>query len=162
MISIIVEVDHRGWDKHLIGFRHAINTAMQFSTKKSPSFLNFGRHPRSVKSLRREVEAKPPLLDVKSEIWQDRVKRLDALRDLVLKYIDEAGEKRDLVYNKGRREVYNVGDQVMVRVYQLSNAGKGINAKLLQKYCGPHVIKWWSNGGHQRCTCPAQTIISPK
>lgn len=47
--------------------------------------------------------ASAPLLDLKPEIWQDRDRRLDVLRDLVLKYIYEVREKEERVYNKGRR-----------------------------------------------------------
>ncbi|CAB0028088.1 unnamed protein product [Trichogramma brassicae] len=36
-----------------------MNTAVQSSTRVSPAFLNYGRHPRPVKSLRREVEPRP-------------------------------------------------------------------------------------------------------
>ncbi|KAL7291585.1 hypothetical protein TKK_0014628 [Trichogramma kaykai] len=57
MISIFVKNDHWDWDLHVHEFRHAMNTAMQSSTKMSPAFLNYGRHPTPVKSLRREVES---------------------------------------------------------------------------------------------------------
>ena len=56
LISMYVKADHREWDVHIHEFRHALNTAMQSTTKVSPAFLNFGRHSRPVKSLRREVE----------------------------------------------------------------------------------------------------------
>ena len=58
MIAIFVKTDHRSWDKHLHELRHAINTAVQSSTKVSPAFLNYGRDPPPVKSFRREVEVK--------------------------------------------------------------------------------------------------------
>lgn len=59
-----------------------------------------------------------------------------------MKYIDEAGENQEKVYNNERREVvYNVAVRVMIRVHQLSNAVKGINAKLWQKWDKSHVIK---------------------
>ena len=56
MISTFVGADHRNWDTHIHEFRHAVNTATQASTKVSPAYLNFGRQPQPVKSLRREVE----------------------------------------------------------------------------------------------------------
>ena len=56
MIAMFVIENHRIWDQHLHEFRHALNTATQASTRVSPAYLNLGRHPRSVKSLRREVE----------------------------------------------------------------------------------------------------------
>ena len=60
MIATFVKTDHRSWDKHLHELRHAINTAVQSSTKVSLAFLNYGRDPPTVKSLRREVEVKGP------------------------------------------------------------------------------------------------------
>ena len=62
MIATFVDGYHRNWDAHLHEFRHAINTAMQSSLKTSPAFLNYGRHPSPVKSLRRELEKKEPIL----------------------------------------------------------------------------------------------------
>ncbi|KAL7293051.1 hypothetical protein TKK_0013495 [Trichogramma kaykai] len=64
MISIFVKNDHRDWDLHVHEFRHAMNTAVQSSTKMSPAFLNYGRHPTPVKSLRREVEPVKTDMDV--------------------------------------------------------------------------------------------------
>ena len=55
-ISMYVKADQREWDAHIHAFRHSLNTAMQSTTKVSPAFLNFRRHPRPVKILRREVE----------------------------------------------------------------------------------------------------------
>uniref|UniRef100_A0ABD2WA60 RNA-directed DNA polymerase n=1 Tax=Trichogramma kaykai TaxID=54128 RepID=A0ABD2WA60_9HYME len=56
MIASYVGADHQNWDKHLHEFRHAVNTAVQSTLKVSPAFLNMGRQPRLVKSLRKEVE----------------------------------------------------------------------------------------------------------
>ena len=56
MIATVVESDQRDWDKNLHAFRHATNTVIQATTRVSPAFLNFGRQPKPVKSLRREVE----------------------------------------------------------------------------------------------------------
>ena len=60
--------------------------------KVLPAFLIFGRHPRSVKSLRREVKTQLRGLElierIDPEVWQDRIKRLDALRDMMAKNIE--------------------------------------------------------------------------
>ena len=84
MIATFVKNDHRNWDQHLHELRHAINTAVQSSTRVSPAFLNFGRHPVPTKSLRRMVETKGPKTRLSAEVWAGRVKRLDALRDKVM------------------------------------------------------------------------------
>ena len=141
MIASFVDGNHRQWDEHLHELRHAIISAVQSSTKVSPAFLNFGRHPRPVKSLRREVEPIGPLTKLGTESWIDRNKRLNALRDLVRKNLDEAYERDRKYYDRGRKHVsFHVGDLVMRRERVLSNAVQGISAKLADKFAGPFEI----------------------
>ena len=138
MIAAFVGADHRNWNAHIHEFRHAINTAMQATTRVSPAFLNFGRHPRPVKSLRRESERARSVLKVPPEVWLDRVKRLDTLRDLVAKHIDKAREKQEREYNKSRRDVrFSEGDLVMRKTHPLSSGINKFSAKLAPKYEGP-------------------------
>lgn len=143
MIAMYVQANHRDWDVHIPEFRHAINTATQKSLQVSPAFLNYGRQPTPVKSLRREVEGPKPVVPTDPAVWKDRVTRLDALRDLVAQLIDGAREKQARQYDKGRRVVeFNVGDLVWRKEHQLSNAGQNYSAKLAQKYEGPyHVLE---------------------
>ena len=141
MISAFVGADHRNWDLHVHEFRHAVNTAVQSTTKVSPAFLNFGRHPRPVKSLRREVESGKLVERIDPVVWEDRMKRLDALRDLVGRHIDEAREVQRKHYNKGRKEAqFAVGDRVLRKAHHLSDAAKKFNAKLAEKYEGPYEV----------------------
>ena len=141
LISIYVREDHREWDVHIHEFRHAVNTATQSSTKVLPAFLNLGRHPRPVKSLRREIEGTGIVERVSPEVWLDRIKRLDVLRNMVAKNVKQAGEKQERLYNRNKRHVeYNVGGEVMRRVHVLSDASKRFNAKLAPKYEGLFTI----------------------
>ena len=141
MIAAFVKGDHRNWDVHVHEFRHAVNTATQSTTKVSPAFLNYGRHPRPVQSLRREVEQEKLVECIDPNVWGDRLKRLDALRDLVSKYIDAAREKQEGYYNRGRKDIrFFVGDQVMRRTHYLSDASKKFSAKLAPKYEGPYTV----------------------
>ena len=80
MIATYVGSNHRHWDRHLHESRHGFNTAVHSSTKVSPAFLNYRR---PVQSLRREVEKSPTKWRLDPEVWVDRLKRLDTLRDLV-------------------------------------------------------------------------------
>ena len=113
MILTFVGADNRNWDLHVHEFRHAVNTAVQSSTKVLPAFLNFGRHPRPVKSLRREVES------------GKLVERLDpggvGRSNEAFGYVERPGEpshrrsQRSAAkhYNKGRKEAqFAVGDSV--------------------------------------------------
>ena len=141
LIATFVDSDHKSWDKNLHAFRHAINTATQTTTKVSPAFLNFGRQPKPVKSLRREVEIKEGVVRIDPAEWQERLKRLDVLRDLVAKHIDTEQERQKQTYDKGRRHVeFNVGDLVLRRQHSLSNAARAFSAKLDVKYAGPFKI----------------------
>ena len=141
MIATFVKTDHRNWDKHLHELRHAINTAVQSSTKVSPAFLNYGRDRPPVKSLRREVEVKGPKIRLLPEVWADRVKRLDALRDLVTKNLERTHERQAAYYNRGRQDVrFQVGDFVMRKVHVLSSGARNFSAKLAPDWEGPYKV----------------------
>ncbi|CAB0038284.1 unnamed protein product [Trichogramma brassicae] len=154
MIAAFVKNDHRDWDLHAHEFRHAINTAVQATTKVSPAFLNFGYHPTPVKSLRRENEQDFRIDRISPEDWLDRLRRLDALKDLVTKHIDAAQAKQASNFNKGRKDVrFMVGDKVMRRTHPLSDANKKIAGKLVQKHDGPYTVT--------RVLAPTTYLLSP-
>ena len=141
MIATFVKSDHQSWDQHLHELRHAMNTASQSSSRVSPAFLNYGRHPSPVKSLRREVEQKGPKTPMATEIWIDRVKRLDALRDLVIKNLKQAHQRQAKYYNKVRKDVrFQVGDMVMRKTHVLSSSTQKISAKLAPGWERPYEI----------------------
>ena len=103
----------------------------------SAAFLNNSRHPRPVKSLRRELEGACPILRVPPEVWVDRIKRLAALRDLVARHVDQAREKQMRKYNEDKRDVqFSAGDLVMRRTHPLSSGINKFSAKLAPKYEG--------------------------
>ena len=89
MIATFVDSDHKNWDRNLHVFRHAMDTATQ----------------ATMKSLRREVEAREEVVHIDPAEWQDQLKRLDALRDLVANHIDIEQERKKKYYDKGRRHV---------------------------------------------------------
>ena len=94
-----------------------------------------------MKSLCCEIEGSGLVERLSPEVWLDRIKRLDVLRDMVAKNVKQAGDKQERLYNRNKWYVeYNVGDEVMKRVHVLSNASKRFNAKLDPKYEGPFTI----------------------
>ena len=142
MIAFYVGSYHRHWNRHLHELRHAFNTAVHSSTKVSPAFLNYRRHPRPVKSLRREAKKSSSKWRVNPELWADRLKRLDALRDLVADYIEKAHDKQARYHNRGRRLAScQVGDLVMRRTHYQSKGEDKFNAKLAAKYEGPYEVQ---------------------
>ena len=67
------------------------------------------------------------------------MERLDALRDLVSRHIDEAREMQRK--HKGRKEAqFAVGDRVLRKAHHLSDAGKKFNEKLAEKYESPYEV----------------------
>ena len=69
------------------------------------------------------------------------MKRLDALRDLVSRHVDEAREVQRKHYNEGRNEAqFAVGDMVLRKAHHLADTAKKFNAKLAEKYEGPSEV----------------------
>ena len=107
----------------------------------SPAFLNFGRHSKPVKSLRRSVEGDKEIEKCNPKLSTERMRRLDALRDLVARHIDEVQMKQARVYNRGKRDVrFQVGDRMLCKAHWLSSAADKFNAKLAPKYEKPYTI----------------------
>ena len=139
--AIYVAENHRAWDKHLHELRHALNTATQSSTRVSPAFLNYGRHPEPPKSVRREREGHVKIQKIVEKQWLERLKKLDELRDLVFENLVLASNKQKQRYIQGRKDVkYFIGDKILLKTHTLSDASKGINAKLSPPWEGPYTI----------------------
>lgn len=145
MKAIFVGNDHRDRDKHLHEFCYAVNMAMQLATRVFPAFLNYGRQPQPGKSLRWVVENWGPKLLLDQEVWATRMRRLDALRDLVGKHIDESKSKTARRYNVVRKIVrFNIGDWVMRRIKTKTKKAEGISVELAPKYDGSFRISGFS------------------
>ena len=98
MIVIFIKYHHRTWDHHLTEFRFAYNTAPHTSIRTTPAFLNFGRNPRAVNTLRGK---QAPFLSNPGEVatqdpivWSDRMDRLSVLRDWVTENLEEAHKRQ--------------------------------------------------------------------
>ena len=157
LIAMFVDKDHKTWDENLPEFRFALNTAASKTTKVSPTFLNFGRHPRLAKSLRQELEydksPDPPNLNVDTSLWSARLSRLDDLRDLVTRHIESAQATQKKYFDIGRRDLqFSEGDRVMRRTQPLSSAEKGFSAKLAPKFEDPVQVKENCQKSHMNCS----------
>ncbi|XP_058796983.1 uncharacterized protein LOC131667530 [Phymastichus coffea] len=141
MVAIFVYQDHRNWNKYLYEFRQTMNTTIQVSKKVSPAFSNFGREPQQAKSLQREVEAQIPIIYSSIKDWSERIARLDALRDLVIKHIEEAQTRQLKHYDRKQRQAeFSVGNLVLRHAHTLSSASTGRNAKLDPRFSGPYKV----------------------
>lgn len=140
IIAMFVDSNHKTWDERLPEFRFALNTAIAKATKVSPAFLNFGRHPKLAKSLRRKLEdvENPEVVVLDTKLWNDRLKRLHELQDLVIRHVEESQNIQKLEYDKRHKDVtFGEGDEVMRRTQVLSSAEKSFCAKLAPKYEEP-------------------------
>ena len=141
MIASFVDNDNRSWDKQLPDFRFAYNTAVHSLTHVSPAFLNFGREPRLAKSLKVKEEDTPSITPLAAEDWEDRVKRILALRDLVTHNLDISSDRQAKYYNQKRRDVrFNIKDVVWRKLHVLSSATDYSTRKLATKYEGPFKV----------------------
>ena len=67
--------------------------------------------------------------------------RLENVRDLVRKHNELAQERQAKAFNQGKQDKsYEVGQKVIRKVHYLSNAEKGVAAKLFTKFEGPYKI----------------------
>ena len=75
------------------------------------------------------------------DTWVDRMKRLDGLRDLVVKHIDKARAVQTRHYNRGKKDVrFQLGDLVLRKSHVLSNAAQRLSAKLAPRCEGPYEV----------------------
>lgn len=116
---------HRDWDCHLAEIASAMNSATHTSTKFSPYFINFGQNIIiSGKEYASQSQVDIPRLDNLSEI------RLIVAENL-LRAFETSKQRYDL---RSRPISYKPGDIVWKRNFILSDAAKGISAKLCPKY----------------------------
>lgn len=135
MIAQYLSETQRKWDELLPEFMFAINTSSHSSTGFSPAYLNYGRELRT-----------PQTVHLPPELIQDTDPRLKAqemqsIFKLVRDNLVKAHGTQRHYYNLRRRPYKpKVGDKVYCRERHISQASKAINAKLLPKYSGPHLI----------------------
>ncbi|XP_019884900.1 uncharacterized protein LOC109610415 [Camponotus floridanus] len=146
MITAFFENDHREWDIHLAEFRFAYNTAYHISLQAIPAFLNFGRKPQPVNTVRGRHE---PAVEVAESRRSEsrklerahREERIQVLRDWVVENLEAGHNKQAHYYNLRRRDYrFAIGEQVLKRQHVLSSAAQNISAKLATKYHGPFTI----------------------
>ena len=141
MIISFIEKDHGTWDQYHSEFRFAYNPAYHTSLKSSPAFLNLGRDPQPTNSLRRQINNGLEIEPRSPESWKERMKKIQSMRDWVIKNLDDAFAKQSRYYNLRRRNVrFYQGDLVLSRCRVLSSKVKNISAKLSPRYLSPYRI----------------------
>ncbi|XP_025269887.1 uncharacterized protein LOC105256474 [Camponotus floridanus] len=141
MITAFLENDHREWDIHLAEFRFAYNTTYHTSLQATPAFLNFGREPPPVNTVRGRQQPAVEVAETNPANWKERIERIQALRNWVVENLEAAHSKQTHYYNLRRRDHrFAIGEQVLKRQHVLSSAAQNISAKLATKYHDPFTI----------------------
>ena len=146
LLRTFVEENHRKWDEHVYEIAYAINNAPQESLSQesarfSPAFLNFGRNLELPGSEFAQSVPVPNATNRDPKFWLDRIRRLGAYQDLIKRFLFKSSNRQATSYNKNRQEPeFKVGDLVMRKDHQLSNAGRHFAAKLAKTYSGPYKI----------------------
>ena len=69
------------------------------------------------------------------------MRKIQYMRDWVIKNLDEAFAKQSKYYNLRRRKLtFHKGEFVLSRSHVLSSKAKNISAKLCPKYVGPYLV----------------------
>ena len=141
MIISSIEKNHNTWDQHLSEFQFAYNSTYHTSLKSSPAFLNFGRDPVPTNSLRKRIDKEPRVESRNPESWQQKMDKIQSMRDWVIKNLDDVFAKQSGYYNLRHRKIrFHKGDLVLSRCRVLSSKVKNISTKLNPKFIGPYRI----------------------
>ena len=140
-LAIFTENCHQNWAENLPALRFAMNSAVHSSTSYSPAFLTFGRELRAPHDtemdFREAIEHEnfvpefTPYLNKMAEVLRDAHIMMEVKRDRGKQYADK---------KFSAAPTFEPGDRVLVDTHVLSNATKGIAAKLAPRRDGPYVI----------------------
>lgn len=151
LIVSYLKEDHTKWDKFLGEIQFALNSVVQESTKFSPAFLNFGREPRpvsSVKAVQFADDLRPDPSGGSLKRWADRIRKIDEVHHLVETHLLKSSLSQSSRYNLRRRPCKFVpGDLVLRRNMKLSSAADKKSAKLFPSFEGPFKVVTVSPSG---------------
>ena len=142
------------WDDYIDGALFAINTNVSTTTKCSPFFVMFGRHPRMPFEVEKFVtpleEGDEAINNVMTELCSDdslqaHIEKMTEIRDAVFpkieRNIDVAQQKQKQQYLKrtgGLKFTFNNGDTVLRR-NMLQKTSKG--HKMEDQWIGPYTVE---------------------
>lgn len=141
-LSILVKTTHTDWPKHLAHVRFAMNSAVCSTTGKTPAFLTFARELRTPFDVHHDLRS---ILDKENFVPQVTpylrtfISSLSDIRERVEKSQDIRKEVADVTRRKEPK--YKLGDLVLVKTHDLSNASKGVTRKFMPRRDGPYHVK---------------------
>ena len=140
-LSRLVDTDHSSWPQHLPAIRFAMNSAVCQTTGVTPAYLMFARELRSPLEVQNDIRSvldKDNFVPQITPYLKKFVNSLISVRERVEAQQDQRKDCADKT--KRPAEVFEVGDQVLLKSHVLSNASKNISAKFIPKRDGPYVI----------------------
>lgn len=145
MLRAYVNTAHNDWDTHLSALEFAYNNSVSPSTRYTPFYMNYGRHPHLPVTLvtPRAVSANPTTTQFARHIQDVLAKAKEAMT--------KSQETQARYANERRRELkFEEGDQVMFSTADLSLKALGQSKKLLPKFIGPFkVLKVISDNAYE-------------
>ena len=136
MLRAYVNYEQDDWDHYLTAAEIAINNSQQASTRFSPYYLNYGRHPTLPLLLDKSKMRTDQVYNPKAgETYQKMHERIEIAR----KNLEQARQRQTFYANQKRTEVeYEVGQKVYLSTANLST--KQRSPKLTPRFIGPFKI----------------------
>lgn len=140
-LAILVEGKHKEWPEALPAIRFAMNTAVCKSTERTPAFLTFARELRSPLDAQADIREVVSAVNYVPQITPYLLKLTNAIAESK-ENIERQQDIRKTEKDDKRQEgdTFISGDLVLLKTHVLSNASKGVSAKLMPKHDGPYVI----------------------
>nr|CAH7750533.1 unnamed protein product [Callosobruchus chinensis] len=125
--------DETKWDTTLDHIVFSINSVPHSITKKSPSELLLGYHPRAMND--------SFLSNVVTDVADEAYENVQKTRNETGERIRSAQAKQKAYFDAKRKKshVYGIGDLVLIRRTNVASEGK--SKKLVPKFSGPYAVK---------------------
>lgn len=137
-IRAYIKEDHKEWDVHLQSIACALRNVIHDATKFSPFYMVFGSHMITHGSDYQLLH----LLQDDSQVMISKADRLNIAQEFVLKNLKDAYDKNCKTYNlRSKNRSFDIGQEVLVRNFVNSDAGKRFVAKFAQKFIKAKIVK---------------------
>jgi len=141
MIRSYITGNQRKWDQNISKIQAALRTSINEVTRYSPHRLMFGED-LILDGRAHQYDGNPNFETADRKLHLGEAARRQEIFADVKERMKLFHEKNRVQYNLRRRDVsYPVGALVWRRLYVLSNAQKGISAKLSPRWKGPFRVK---------------------
>lgn len=158
MLRAYVNYEQNDWDQHLTSAEIAINNSQQTSTKFSPYFLNYGKHPEFPlnSTLTKDMKVDQTHNPVAGEVYE----RINYYIGRAKENLEQARQRQAHFTNQKRTETtYQVGQKVYLTTTNLNMDNQA--PKLAPKFIGPFTILERIGEVAYRLDLPETMLIHP-